>query len=76
MSPNPPRAPRARRRTERRGLRLWPVGLVLALAFVTALAVAASVFFAGWDLLGARGLKSEHRIDAQSLPPTWRPPTA
>ncbi|MFG2457041.1 pentapeptide repeat-containing protein [Streptomyces sp. NPDC048523] len=61
------RAPLPRRRTERRGLRLWPVGTVLMLAFTTALLVAAAVFATGWDLLGARGLKPEHRIDSKTL---------
>ncbi|OUC95457.1 hypothetical protein CA983_33405 [Streptomyces swartbergensis] len=56
-----------RRRAERRGLRLWHVWIVLPLAFVTAIAIAASVFFAGWDLLGARELKPEHRIDSKTL---------
>ncbi|OKI74910.1 pentapeptide repeat-containing protein [Streptomyces sp. CB02414] len=50
-----------------RELRLWNVALVLALAFLTALAVAAAVFYTGWDLLGARGLKSERRIDSKTL---------
>ena len=59
--------PRFRRQTEQRGLRLWPVGLVLVLAFVAAALVAAAVFFAGWDLLGARGLKPERRIDSKTL---------
>ncbi|MER5228129.1 pentapeptide repeat-containing protein [Streptomyces flaveus] len=48
-------------------MRLWPVGPVLALTFTTALLVAAAVFFAGWELLGARGLKPEHRIDSKTL---------
>jgi hypothetical protein len=56
MSPNSPR------RQERRGLRLWPVGFVLALPFVTAIAIAAGVFFAGWDLLGAQGLKRQRQL--------------
>ncbi|NUK50127.1 pentapeptide repeat-containing protein [Streptomyces lunaelactis] len=56
-----------RRRAERRGLRLWPVGAVLALAFATAILVAAAVFYTGWDLLGVRGLKPEHRIDSKTL---------
>jgi len=60
-----PRLPR--RQTERRGLRLWPVGTVLLLTFTTAVLVAAAVFYAGWDLLGARGLKPERRIDSQTL---------
>ncbi|MDQ0757452.1 hypothetical protein QF027_000087 [Streptomyces canus] len=56
-----------RRRTERRGLRLWPVGTVLILTFTSALLVAAAVFATGWELLGARGLKPEHRIDSKTL---------
>ena len=56
-----------RRRTERRGLRLWPVGTVLALTFATAVLVSAAVFFTGWDLLDARGLKPEHRLDSTTL---------
>jgi hypothetical protein len=56
-----------RRRGERRGLRLWPVGLVLALTFAAAVLVAAAVFYTGWDLLGARGLKPERRIDSTTL---------
>lgn len=55
------------RQAERRGLRLWPVGIVLILAFTTAVLVAASVFYAGWDLLGARELKPERRIDSTTL---------
>ncbi|MEU9785561.1 pentapeptide repeat-containing protein [Streptomyces phaeochromogenes] len=55
------------RQAERRGLRLWPVGIVLVLAFTTAILVAASVFYAGWDLLGARELKPERRIDSKTL---------
>ncbi|MGP3749899.1 pentapeptide repeat-containing protein [Streptomyces sp. IBSNAI001] len=50
-----------------RELRLWNVGCVLALAFLAALAVAATVFYAGWDLLGARELKPERRIDSKTL---------
>ncbi|MGV9348426.1 hypothetical protein ACWDSD_27150 [Streptomyces spiralis] len=59
--------PTLRRRAERRGLRLWPVGRVLVLAFAAAVLVAAAVFHTGWDLLGARGLKPEHRIDSKTL---------
>ncbi|MFI9726260.1 pentapeptide repeat-containing protein [Streptomyces sp. NPDC052092] len=55
------------RQAERRGLRLWHVWIVLPLAFVTAIAIAAGVFFAGWDLLGARELKPERRIDSKTL---------
>ena len=55
------------RRTERRGLRLWPVGTALTLAFAIAIAVAAAVFFAGWDLLGAQGLKPERRLTSATL---------
>lgn len=49
------------RPTERRGLRLWPVGTVLVLTLATALLVAAAVFSTGWNLLDAHGLKSENR---------------
>ncbi|MBB3081662.1 hypothetical protein FHS41_008220 [Streptomyces violarus] len=56
-----------RRRAERRGLRLWHVWIVLPLAFVTAIAIAAGVFLAGWDLLGVRELKPERRIDSKTL---------
>ncbi|MFF7929009.1 pentapeptide repeat-containing protein [Streptomyces mirabilis] len=41
--------------------------IVLPLAFVAALAVASSVFYAGWDLLGARKLKTEPRVDSKTL---------
>ena len=56
-----------RGRAKRRGLRLWPVGTVLVLTFTAALLVAAAVFATSWDLLGARGLKPEHRIDSKTL---------
>ncbi|MFI1568764.1 pentapeptide repeat-containing protein [Streptomyces sp. NPDC020490] len=56
-----------RRRTQQRGLRLWPVGPVLALTFTVAVLVAAGVFYTGWELLGVRGLKPEHRIDSKTL---------
>ncbi|MGW1784567.1 pentapeptide repeat-containing protein [Streptomyces sp. NPDC002143] len=62
MSPRPPR-----RQAERRGLRLWPVGPVLVLTFATAVLVATAVFYTGWDLLGARELKPERRIDSKTL---------
>ncbi|WP_257003756.1 pentapeptide repeat-containing protein [Streptomyces sp. SA15] len=51
----------------RRGLRLWPVGPVLTLAFITAIAVAGAVFFTAWDLLGVQGLKPERRVDSKTL---------
>ncbi|MFM9625128.1 pentapeptide repeat-containing protein, partial [Streptomyces turgidiscabies] len=57
----------ARTRERRRGLRLWHVWVVLPLAFITALTVAGGVFYAGWDLLGARELKAEPRIDSKTL---------
>ncbi|MFE7930741.1 pentapeptide repeat-containing protein [Streptomyces sp. NPDC057456] len=57
----------SRRQAERRGLRLWHVGLVLTLAFTTALLVASTVFYAGWELLGARELKPERRLDSKTL---------
>ncbi|WP_079078682.1 pentapeptide repeat-containing protein [Streptomyces sp. DSM 15324] len=62
MIPHP-----SRRRLERRGLRLWPVGLALGVTFTTAVLVAASVFFTGWGLLDAHGLKPERRIDSSTL---------
>ncbi|MGR4854937.1 hypothetical protein [Streptomyces sp. LARHCF252] len=43
------------------------VWIVLPLVFITAIAIAAAVFFAGWDLLGARELKPEHRVDSKTL---------
>lgn len=60
-------APDQIRRRERLGLRLWNVGLVLSLTFVTTIAIAAAVFFAGWDLLGAQGLKEERRLTSKTL---------
>lgn len=62
MSPHLPR-----RRAEGRGLRLWPVGPVLALVFTIAILIAAAVFYTRWDLLGARELKPERRIDSKTL---------
>ena len=62
MIPSP-----SRRRADQRGLRLWPVGTVLALSFLTALAVATAVFLAGWVLLGVQGLKPEHELTSQTL---------
>ncbi|MER7348214.1 pentapeptide repeat-containing protein [Streptomyces aurantiacus] len=56
-----------RRRERRQGLRLWPVGLVLAATFALAVMVAAGVFLAGWDLLGARELKPERRLSSKTL---------
>ncbi|MGW1761876.1 pentapeptide repeat-containing protein [Streptomyces mirabilis] len=60
-------SPSSRHLTERRWLRLWPVGTALALTFTAAVLVAAAVFYTGWDLLGARGLKPERRIDSTTL---------
>ncbi|WP_371524992.1 hypothetical protein OG302_01720 [Streptomyces sp. NBC_01283] len=59
--------PQPIRRRKPRGLRLWPVGLVLSLTFIATVGIAAGVFFAGWDLLGARGLKAQPRLDASTL---------
>ncbi|WAZ26780.1 pentapeptide repeat-containing protein [Streptomyces cinnabarinus] len=60
-----PRLPR--RQAERRGLSLWPVGIVLLLAFTAAVLVASAVFYAGWGLLDAHELKPERRIDSKTL---------
>ncbi|MFC8141774.1 pentapeptide repeat-containing protein [Streptomyces paradoxus] len=60
-----PRLPRGQ--AEQRGLRLWPVGRALTLAFTTAILVAGTVFYSAWHLLGARELKPEHRIDSKTL---------
>jgi uncharacterized protein YjbI with pentapeptide repeats len=60
-------SPLPRRQAGQRGLRLWPVGLVLALAFTTALVVAATVFYITWFLLGAQELKTEQRVDSKTL---------
>ncbi|UYB41183.1 pentapeptide repeat-containing protein [Streptomyces sp. Je 1-4] len=53
--------------TGQRSLRLWHVWIVLPAAFATAIAVAAGAFFAGWDLLGAQGLKPERQLSATTL---------
>ncbi|MFD0307177.1 pentapeptide repeat-containing protein [Streptomyces sp. NPDC127119] len=37
------------------------------MAFTTAVLVGATVFYAGWDLLGARELKPERRVDSTTL---------
>ena len=55
------------RRRERRGLRLLPVGWVLAGVFTAALVVAGGVFTTGWELLDAQGLKPERRLDSSTL---------
>ncbi|MEV7346287.1 pentapeptide repeat-containing protein [Streptomyces sp. NPDC093544] len=60
-----PRLPR--RQTERRGLRLWPVGTVLTLAFITAMTVASAAFYAGWHFLGAQEMKTQAKIDSKTL---------
>lgn len=49
------------------GLRLWPVGSVLALTFLAALVVAAAVFFTGWYLLGARGIARERQLTSKTV---------
>ncbi|WP_055533869.1 hypothetical protein [Streptomyces alboniger] len=40
---------------------------MLAATFALAVMVVAGVFFAGWDLLGARGLKPERRLTSKTL---------
>ncbi|MFE1775548.1 pentapeptide repeat-containing protein [Streptomyces sp. NPDC059008] len=59
--------PLSRSGTGQRGLRLWHVWIVLPAVFATAIAVAAGAFFAGWDLLGAQGLKHERQLSATTL---------
>ncbi|MGA5032330.1 pentapeptide repeat-containing protein [Streptomyces cellulosae] len=51
----------------RRRNRMWDVRLVLVLAFVTALLVAAAVFYLGWGVLGVDKVKKEKAIDASTL---------
>ncbi|MFF0207807.1 pentapeptide repeat-containing protein [Streptomyces althioticus] len=46
---------------------MWDVRLVLALAFVAALAVAALLFYLGWGALGVHKVKQEKTIDASTL---------
>ncbi|MDL2082160.1 pentapeptide repeat-containing protein [Streptomyces sp. GXMU-J15] len=58
----PPRRP-----AQRPGPRLWPVGIVLALAFTAALTAASAVSHTGWEMLDVRGLKPERRIDSRTL---------
>ncbi|MBO8189196.1 pentapeptide repeat-containing protein [Streptomyces spirodelae] len=53
--------------SEKRGLRLWPVGTVLALAFAAALTVVSAVFFTGWGLLDAQSLKPERQVTSKTL---------
>lgn len=50
----------------RGGLHL-PISTVLALTITVAIAVAGGVFFAGWELLGARSLKPERQLTASTL---------
>ncbi|MEU3193611.1 pentapeptide repeat-containing protein [Streptomyces sp. NPDC006992] len=51
----------------RGGLRLWPVGSVLALIFLASVVVAAAVFLTGWDLLGARGIERERQLTSKTV---------
>ncbi|MFI6150558.1 pentapeptide repeat-containing protein [Streptomyces sp. NPDC051109] len=37
------------------------------MVFIAAVSIAGSVFYAGWDLLGAHGIKTERRIDSKTL---------
>ncbi|WP_346012135.1 pentapeptide repeat-containing protein [Streptomyces sp. SID3343] len=62
MSPLP-----LRRAPGRRGLRLWPVGPVLALVFTGAVLIAAAVFAVTWNLLDAQGLEHERRLSSKTL---------
>nr|WP_037633382.1 pentapeptide repeat-containing protein [Streptomyces griseolus] len=55
------------RRADRRSLRLLHIGIVLPLVFTVAVLIAGFVFYTGWDLLGARGLKKQQKIDSATL---------
>ncbi|NLU68306.1 pentapeptide repeat-containing protein [Streptomyces sp. HNM0574] len=59
----------ARRHTvrARTGIRLWPVGTVLALIFTAALAVSGTVFWTLAGLLGVQGLAPETRLTSRTL---------
>jgi len=57
----------SRRAPSRRGLRLWPVERVLALAFTGALLIAATVFAVAWNLLDVQGLQRERRLPSKTL---------
>jgi uncharacterized protein YjbI with pentapeptide repeats len=56
-----------RRAQWRRGLRLWPVGSVLSLAFLTAVAVAGGVLWSLVELLGVHQLKAETQLTSKTL---------
>ncbi|WP_405799957.1 pentapeptide repeat-containing protein [Streptomyces halstedii] len=43
------------------------IGIVLPLVFTVAILIAGFVFYTGWDLLGARGLKKQQKIDSATL---------
>ncbi|MER7316488.1 MULTISPECIES: pentapeptide repeat-containing protein [Streptomyces] len=43
------------------------IGIVLPLVFTVAVLIAGFVFYTGWDLLGARGLKKQQKIDSATL---------
>ncbi|MDX3848515.1 pentapeptide repeat-containing protein [Streptomyces europaeiscabiei] len=55
------------RQSERHESRMWPVGIVLPVVFTTAALVAGVVFYVGWNLLGARELQLETRVDSKTL---------
>ncbi|WP_344458482.1 pentapeptide repeat-containing protein [Actinocorallia aurantiaca] len=44
-----------------------PVGLALTLTFLGAAMVTGLVFWAGWELLGVRGLKAEKQLSSKTL---------
>ncbi|MFE2325339.1 hypothetical protein ACFXD5_15700 [Streptomyces sp. NPDC059385] len=55
------------RKTDRHGLRLWPIGPALALTFAISVMAAATVFYAGWGLLNVQGLRPEHQLTSNTL---------
>ncbi|WP_394427321.1 pentapeptide repeat-containing protein [Streptomyces sp. SGAir0957] len=46
---------------------MWHVWIVLPLIFFVAISVAGGAFYAGWDIIGARTVKSETTIDSKTL---------
>ncbi len=66
--------PTLRRRAERRGLRLWPIGTVLVLSFAAAVLVAATVFYHRRGTAGQRIRRGPPRRRARPGRPRRRRP--